>query len=227
MYADQNIGLEWLQSWWPTVQITVNAVCGAVTLNILLTIDILGSLNVISSDYQVQGLNFDDPVAAQQIASEVEQPAIDTDKSAWYLTVATAAVTAASWLVLNWATFMIFCVALGIWHAAMFAHLYALYLNCANHHLTVEHTLLKVWGIMIPWVLFLAGSFIRVSTLVGAVKNVLERIFGPTQEVAMKAAKWMMIVSAIMWLLAMVWETGQILAIQSLNAVFQAPSWVT
>ena len=61
----------------------------------------------------------------------------------------------------------------------------------------------------------------------GAVKNVLERIFGPTQEVAMKAAKWMMIVSAIMWLLAMVWETGQILAIQSLNAVFQAPSWVT
>ncbi len=226
-YADQNIGLEWLQSWWPTLQITVNVVCGLVSLTILLTVDILGSLNVVTSDWQIQGLDFDDPVRAQQIADESEQLEVNTAKSGLILNLATAALTAASWLVMNWVTFIVFCVALGTWHAAMFAHLYALYLNCENQHCTVENTLFKIWGIMTTWIMFLIGAVIRTTATSQKVLTVLERIFGKPQGAAMKAAKWMMILSAFMWLIAMVWETGQILAMQPMNAAFQAPSWVT
>ena len=226
-FADQNIACEWLQSWWPTVQISVNAVCGLVSLTILLTIDILGSLNVISSAFQIQGFDFDDPVKAQQIADEAEQPEINTAKAGFYLALATAAVNVASWLVLNWQTFILFCFALGFWHAAMYVELYALYENCANSHTSVENTLYKVVGLMFAWASSLLGTMMRKYTLVDRVKRALESVFGKMEETAMKAAKWMMIVSAIMWLLVMVWQVWQIISMQPLNAAFQVPSWVT
>lgn len=180
-----------------------------------------------TADLRIQGFNLDDPAKARQIADELRESRISVAKTGFYLAQATVAVLLSSWLVINWATYMVFCVALGVWHAAMLVHLYALYKNCENRHTTVEDTVYMISSVSLSWAAFLAGSIFRKCQLVERTREVLVRIFGPVQEEAMKAARWMMIVSALMWVLGMVWEIGQILAMQPVDAPFHAPSWVT
>jgi hypothetical protein len=226
-FADQNLIFQWLQSWWPTLQITANAAFGVCTLVIDLTIDILGAMNVVTSNFGIQGINFDDPVVAQRVAQQVEQAQIDTSESGSHLTLATLAVIVSSWLVINWASYLVFMVCLGVWSACMFKHLWALYHNYANGYTTVGDTLMGIGLIMAVWLVKLLGFLIIHGELAERVKGILTSIFGKVNAVAMQAAKWTLRIAAVLWLLVMVYEIGAIASTQPMNAIFVAPSWVT
>jgi hypothetical protein len=226
-FADQNLVFQWLQSWWPTLQITVTAAFSVCTLVIDLTIDILGAMNVVTSNFGIQGINFDDPVVAQRVAQQVEQAQIDTSESGSHLTLATLAVIVSSWLVINWASYLVFMVCLGVWSACMFKHLWALYHNYANGYTTVGDTLMGIGLIMAVWLVKLLGFLIIHGELAERVKGILTSIFGKVNAVAMQAAKWTLRIAAVLWLLVMVYEIGAIASTQPMNAIFVAPSWVT
>jgi hypothetical protein len=192
-----------------------------------LTIDILGALNVITSNFGIQGINFDDPVAAQRVAQQVEQAEIGTFETESHLTLATVALIVSSWLVINWATYLVFMVCLGIWSACLLKHLWALYHNYANGYTTVGDTLMGIGILIVVWLAKLLGFLIIQGQLIDRVTGILTKIFGKVNAVAMQAAKWTMVLAAVLWILVMVYEFGVIASTQPMNAIFVAPSWVT
>jgi hypothetical protein len=226
-FANQNLIFQWLQSLWPTLQITVNAAFGVCTLVMDLTIDLLGTVNVVTSNFGIQGINFDDPVIAQRVAQQVEQAQISTFETGTHLTLATVALIVSSWLVINWATYIIFMVCLGVWSACLFKHLWALYHNYANGYTTGGDTLMGIGVLIIVWLAKLFGFLIIQGHLVDKVTGILTKIFGKVNAVAMQAAKWTMILAFILWILVMVYELGVIASAQPMDAIFVAPSWVT
>lgn len=226
-FADEALTSDWLELLWPTIQIELDAVYGACSAIVQLTVDILGTVQITSSNFAIDGIDLDDSETAQRVAQQVQQISVSTAKTGLALAVATFFVVVSSWLAINWGTCAIFLVNLLTWNCAMAAHLWAIYHNAANGVTTVEDAVCMVGSVFMTWITKMVGFAVGRYLLFDRIAGVLENIFGEMNQMAMKAVKWIMIVCGLCWIGIMVYEIGMILATQPVGGVFVAPSWAT
>jgi len=194
-FVNQALTVEWTSSLWPTLEFVLDAIYGAISAIVDLTIDILGTINIIYTELAVTGVDFNNEETALRVAQQVEQTAISTAQTGNILSWATLGVTVGSWLAINWGTYVIFLVTLITWYTALIAHLNAVCSNLANGYTTVADALSIMSSVFAAWLTKMLGFAIARSTLHGRVMYILEEIFEESNAVAMKAAKWTMIIS--------------------------------
>jgi hypothetical protein len=215
---------QWLAWWWPTLQIALNAGYGACSVSVLLTVDILGCVSVSDADFSITGIDFDDEENADHIASEAMPVLQDTGDTGFALSFATALVTVSSWLVINWALYGCFLIAIALWNICMALHLWAVWCNLANGYTTVGDALQILAGVVLTWVVKLANIWIRESVLTERVMSALESIFGKMNPLAMAATKWTLIICGLLWIAILARMISDILYIHILSDIFPHPS---
>ena len=226
-FADQALSVCWADSWWPTMEICLNALFGAILATVDLTIDILGTIKILSSDVAVSGVDFNDHSDVERISQIVKNASISNADTGLALSFWTGAVAVSSFLVINWATYIgIFLVVLLTWYTWLVTHVLELLRSLAQASITVSDALSALSSVVWNWVWKMIGFFIASNSLNDSIKNALTKVFGAVNASAMKAARWTMIISGLICLAGFVYLWGLISYSQPMNGIFVTPDWV-
>ena len=224
-FSENALSCEWLESFWPTIQITLNAAIGIFSALIQLTIDLLGSVAFTSCNLGVTGIDFDDPNTAQRVALVTERAAISTAKTGLILATWTLGLLISSYCALNPGALVIFLVVLAMWEYVFYNHIQAFITNLANGYTTVSDAISSILTQTIGFISLLCGFAFKVGgKTLDCVVKVIEKLFGKINEKCAVVVKWILIFNALFWIGYTLYTCYHIQQSQGMDSIFIAPN---